>query len=63
MKSKNDFFWSMSLIIIGIATILLAGPASIRESLPDTVVRIIGIIDLLMLPVLVVTSINKAKKK
>ena len=62
MKTKNDLIWSISLMVIGIATFILAGSNIIELTLPDVVVRIIGIIDLIALPFLVYTTAKKAKK-
>lgn len=62
MKTKNDLMWSISLVIIGIATIILSGSNIIGIDLPDVVVRIIGIIDLMALPVLAYTTVKKVKK-
>lgn len=62
MKKRNDLLWSISLLIIGIATIILIGLNIIGIDVPDIVVRIIGVIDLLALPVLVYTTVKKFKK-
>ena len=52
MKTKYDLIWSVSLTIIGIATLILSGSRIIGIELSDTVVRILGIIDLISLPFL-----------
>lgn len=62
MKTKNDLIWSISLMVIGIVTFILAGSNIIGLMLPDVVVRIIGIIDLIALPFLVYTTVKKFKK-
>ena len=62
MKRKNDLLWSISLLIIAIATIILAGSNIMSIDLPDIAVRIIGIIDLLFLPISAYTTIKKVKK-
>ena len=62
MKKKNDLIWGFSLIIIGAATVILAGSNVIGLKLPDIAVRIIGIVDLIALPVLAYTSVKKARK-
>lgn len=62
MKKKNDLVWGISLIIIGAATIILAGSNVIGLKLPDIAVRIIGIVDLVALPVLAYTSVKKVQK-
>lgn len=63
MKTKNDLIWGISLIIIGIATFILAGSNIIGIMLPDAAVRIIGVLDLIALPFLIYTTVIKAKKK
>ena len=63
MKTKYDLIWSVSLTIIGIATLILSGSRIIGIELSDTAVRILGIIDLISLPFLVFTSIKKFVKK
>lgn len=63
MKKKSDLIWGFSLIIIGAATIILAGSNVIGIELPDIAVRIIGIVDLIALPVLAYTSVKKIKKE
>ncbi len=62
MKKTNDLMWSLSLLIIGVATVILAGSNVIGIELPDVVVRIIGIVDLITLPFLAYTSVKKLKK-
>lgn len=62
MKKKNDLMWCFTLMIIGIATVILAGSNIIGIELPDIAVRIIGIVDLISLPVLAYTTVKKIKK-
>ena len=59
MKKKNYLMWCFSLIIIGAATTILAGSNIIGIELPDIAVRIIGIVDLIVLPVLAYTAVKK----
>lgn len=65
MNSKIiNIMWSISLIIIGIATIILAGANIIVAiELPDFAVRVLGVIDLVSLPALVFSTVKKAKSK
>lgn len=62
MKNRNDLLWSISLLVIGIATIILSGSNIIGIELSDIVVRIVGVIELLALPVLAYTTVKKFKK-
>ncbi len=62
MKKKSDLMWSISLIAIGIATFILAGTNIVGIDLPDMLVRLLGIVDLVALPILVYSTIKKVKK-
>lgn len=64
MNSKIiNIIWSTSLFVTGIATIILAGANIIAIDLPDIIVRVLGVIDLVSLPVLVFSTVTKAKSK
>ena len=61
-----NIMWSASLMVIGVATFILAGANIISIELPVIAVRVLGILDLICGPVLVFTLIkrlgqNKAK--
>lgn len=56
---KTNVMWSISLLAIGIATIILAGTNILGIELSDVIVRILGIIDLVALPVLAFTTVKK----
>ena len=62
MEKRNNLLWSLSLLVIGIATVILVGSNIIGIELPDIAVRIIGVIDLIALPVLAYTTVKKIKK-
>ena len=62
MKKKNDLVWSISLILIGLTTIILAGSNIVGIELPDAAVRILGIVDLIALPFLAYSTVKKVKK-
>ena len=62
MKTRNDLLWSISLFVIGIATIILAGLKIVGVELPDVLIRIICIVDLISLPVLTYTTVIKVKR-
>lgn len=55
-------FWVLSLLTIGIGTVVLAGSSLIGIELPDVLTRVLGILDLVCLPVLVFTTVKKIKK-
>lgn len=62
-SGKINAAWSVSLFVIGFATVILAGSRIFGIELGDTAIRIIGVIDLLMLPVLAFTTVKKVKRK
>lgn len=62
-SKKINIMWSVSLIIIGVATIILAGANIIGIELPDIAARILGVLDLVSLPVLAFSTVKKAKSK
>lgn len=62
MNTNIDRIWALTLFVIGICTIILAGTNIIGIELSDVIVRIIGVIDLIAIPVLVYTTINKTQK-
>ena len=62
MKKKNDLLWSLSLMVIGILTFILAGSNIVGIELPDVAVRVLGIIDLIAIPILAFSTMKKLKK-
>ena len=62
MKKKNDLVWGLSLVLIGVATVILAGSNIVGIDLPDIAVRILGMVDLIALPFLVYSTVKKVKK-
>lgn len=58
---SDDILWSFSLLTIAVASVILAGSRIIGADLPDLVVRLLGIIDLIALPVLIYSSIQKKR--
>lgn len=62
MNSKSiRTMWSFSLLTIAVASVILAGSRIIEADLPDLVVRLLGIINLIALPVLIYSSIQKKR--
>ena len=62
-KDRDMIMWSVSLLIIGIVTILLAGSNLAGAPLPDVAIRLLGIIDLIALPVFAYASVRRWKKR
>ena len=63
MKKKNDYVWSISLMVIGLSAFILAGSNVVGIELPDVVVWILGIVDLIALPLLVYSTVKKVTKE
>ena len=59
MKKKNDYVWSISLMVIGLSAFILAGSNVVGIELPDVVVWILGIVDLIALPLLVYSTVKR----
>lgn len=62
MNKKNTILWSLSLIIISVVSVTWAVCNILGIELNDTVIRIMGVLDICAIPVLVYTSIKKIKK-
>lgn len=61
MDKKVRILWSVSLLIIACVTLIIAVSNMTSLELPDIAVRILGILDLLSIPVLVYSSIKLRK--
>lgn len=60
---RTDRVWVLSLLVAGIATMILAGSHFVGVGLPDMVVRIIGVLDLIALFALSFLTAKKWIKK
>lgn len=60
-KNKMSLCWGLSLIVIGVTTLVLAVSDIAGAELPDVIVRIMGGLELCALPVLVYTSVKTIK--
>jgi len=60
-KNTLNLVWNISLIVTVIASFMLAGTELFDFDLSDTVTRILGVIDLIAIPVLAYTTVKKAK--
>ena len=64
MESKRtNRRWAISLLVVGIATVILAGSNLAGVRLPDIVLRIIGILDLIALLLLAFSTAKKMIKR
>lgn len=59
---KNDSVWGLSLAVIGITVLILAGSAVTGIDLPDRLIRLAGAAGIIALPVLVFTTVRKTGK-
>lgn len=60
---RINILWAASLIITAVAALLFSVSGIFSLTLPEVLVRAAGIADLIALPVLIVTSVVKAKRK
>lgn len=60
---RNNALWAASLMVIGVATLLLFGFRLAGITLPDPVVRVVGAAELVALPVLAFTTVRKLRKR
>ncbi len=56
-----NFLWSVSLVVIGIGTFVISAASIAGIDLPDILVRVLGIADLIALPVLVFATVKKMR--
>lgn len=54
--------WAVSLMVIGLATLVLVGSGILGIGLPDLLARILGTAELIALPVLVYSTVKKLRK-
>lgn len=59
---KLDLVWSICLIIIGLGALIVSLNDVFDLGFPDTLIRPIGIVDLITLPVLAFTTVKKVQK-
>lgn len=60
---RTDRVWAISLFVAGIATVILAGSHFAGVRLPDMVVRIIGVLDLIAIFALSFLTVRKLIKR
>lgn len=63
MEKKKNLMWSLSLITIGITSIILNGSNIFGLELPDLLTRVLGIINLIAIPVLIYSTVKRLKKE
>ena len=62
MNKKMTVVWSICLGVISFITVIIAISRIRDVGLPDDVIRVMGIIDMIALPVLAFTSVKRLKK-
>ena len=55
--------WSFSLMAVGLCSLALSLSKLLSFPLPDLITRVIGIVNLVSLPLLVYSSVQKARHK
>lgn len=63
MNKTNEILWAASLLFIGLSSIVLGVSRIADYNLPDMVVRIIGILDIIFICILTFTTVKKLKRK
>ena len=62
MKLLN-LLWGLSLAVIGVGTLVLSVSSLAGFALPDAAVRLIGILNLIALPVMAFATVKKLRKR
>lgn len=60
---RNKALWAVSLIVIGVTSLVLFGTKLAGTAMPDAAVRVLGILDLAALPVLGFTTVRKIRER
>ena len=60
-KENLHLTWIISLIVTAVATFLLAGSELFEFDLSDTFQRIVGVLDLIAVPVLAWSTVQKTR--
>lgn len=60
-KETLNLTWIISLVVTAVASFLLAGSELFDLDLSDTLQRIIGVIDLIAIPVLAWATVQKTR--
>lgn len=64
MKDKKmTIIWSAALLILSVATLIIVCANIVGIELSDTVIRVLGIVELIALPIFVFVSVKKFFKK
>ncbi len=61
-KSKLLIVWSISLMVIAVCTLILSISNIMGASIPDVLIRVLGILDLIACPVLMFATVRMYMK-
>lgn len=61
-KDKLDLVWAVCLIIIGLGSLIVSINNVFNMDFPNTMIKPIGIVDLITLPVLAFTTVKKIQR-
>lgn len=61
-KSKILQVWGISLMVISVITLVIAITRILDIAMPDTLIRVLGIIELIALPVFAFTTVKRFKE-
>ena len=61
-KNKLLLIWSISLMVIAVCTLVITIANIMGASVPDALIRILGILELVSCPVLVFTTVRMYRK-
>lgn len=64
MKNKKiTIVWSITLLILCVSTLVIVVTRIADIELPDIMIRVLGVVELITLPIFVFTSIKKFLKR
>lgn len=62
-KNKWLIVWSISLMVIAVCTLVLSISNIMGASIPDVLIRVLGIIDGITCPILIVATVRMYNKE
>lgn len=62
-KSKVLIVWSISLMVIAVCTLVLSIANIMGASIPDVLIRVLGIIDGIACPILIIATVRMYNKE
>ncbi len=62
-KNKSLIVWSISLMVIAVCTLVLSIVNIMGASIPDVLIRILGTIDAISCPILIIATVKMYNKE